>query len=51
MTNELKIFANMIINFIDKTLLPILDNKIPEAIKVLDQWSQLKNFVNETENI
>jgi hypothetical protein len=47
MTSSSKILANMVINFVDKTLLPILNTAIPEMEKVLDQWNELKKFINE----
>jgi hypothetical protein len=48
MTSSTKILVNMVINFVDKTLLPILDTKIIETARVIEQWSQLKKFVNES---
>lgn len=51
MSNSIKAFAGIITSFIDRTFLPILDTKIPEAIKAMDQWGQFKAFINETETI
>lgn len=45
MSNSIKQFANLIISFIDKTFLPLLDSKLVETSKAMDQWSQLKNFL------
>jgi hypothetical protein len=41
----------MIINFVEKTFIPILNNKIPETVKVLEQWNQFKNFIHDSENV
>jgi hypothetical protein len=47
MSNCIKIFGNIIINFVDQMFLPILNYKLAETIKVIDQWNQLKVFINE----
>jgi hypothetical protein len=45
MSNSIKQFANIMISFIDKTFMPLIDSKLTEAAKALDQWVQLKNFI------
>lgn len=51
MSNSIKQFANILITFIDKTLMPLIDSKIGDATKALDQWVQLKNFIYDSDQI
>jgi hypothetical protein len=47
MANLSNKLALIVIDFVDNTLLPILDAKVPEIARVLDQWAELRKIVNE----
>ena len=45
MNNTIKQFSTLLINFIDKNLVPVLDNRVSEMAKAIHKWTTLKNYI------
>lgn len=45
MSNPGKQLCNLLISFIDKNFMPILDTRVIEVAKALSKWNSLKNYI------
>ena len=51
MSNQIKQIVNLITSFVDRTLLPLIEAKTAENLKVIEQWGKLKAFLSEENNL
>lgn len=51
MTNSLKQFAALISNFIDQSLMPIIQSKMSENCRIVEQWIELRTLINDADTI
>ena len=49
--NSLKELAILLVGFVDRTIVPLIDPTTSERKRVLEQWTKLKTFVNENEGL
>lgn len=45
MSNPIKQLSNLLVTFIDKNFMPILDTRVIEVAKAVSKWNCLKNFI------
>lgn len=47
----MKQMVNLLTGFVDKNLVPLIESKIPENMRVIEQWGRLKSFLSEGDNV
>ena len=51
MNNTIKQFALLVSNFVERSLIPLLDTKLADNLKAIDQWNTLKSMMVDQEPI
>ena len=51
MNNTIKQFALLVSNFVERSLIPLLDTKLSDNLKAIDQWNTLKSMMLDQEPI